>query len=470
MADQAYVIGSGERPLWLGLGPIRLGVLAAALLAAVSISYTGLPLPVAAAPLVLATGWSFAALGGMPLHELTMARASLIGRSIAGGTRSPAGLATVTPVEAQPATNRPLPLKLPRECGRLSLLAMQVDGFELGVLAERGRQGWELVCMLRVVGDAGFCLLEPAEQSRRLEGWGDVLTALAGEYADRCRIQWIESTDRGGARSLAELASGSAEDLAKEVTSQSLSHRTVIAVRVLTREKDVAVAARQAEPLYRLLASRLVAAELVAEPLAAEEVMGQLRRFSSGEVSHNCPVSTGARVGPTSRLETWDSVRTDDLWHRCYLITGWPRIAVGPSWLSPLLTEGPIVGSRSVAMHFEAVRPDLANRRARAARQSASLDVDDRTRLGFGVGARERRTQHEADSAEEELAAGHVQHRVAGLILVSAGSLDELEDACRQTVAAASAARLDVRPLHGRQALAWAAAMPLCRLAHRAPA
>ena len=121
-------------------------------------------------------------------------------------------------------------------------------------------------------------------------------------------------------------------------------------------------------------------------------------------------------------------------------------------------------------MHFQAVRPDLAGRRARAARQSASLDVDDRARLGFGVGARERRAQQEADAVEEELAAGHVQHRVAGLILVSAHSLSDLDDASRQTVAVASAARLDVKPLHGRQGLAWAAALPLCRLEHRAQA
>ena len=61
----------------------------------------------------------------------------------------------------------------------------------------------------------------------------------------------------------------------------------------------------------------------------------------------------------------------------------------------------------------------------------------------------------------------HPDH-ISGLILVSAHSLSDLDDASRQTVAAASAARLDVKPLHGRQGLAWAAALPLCRLEHRA--
>ncbi|MCW2572546.1 MAG: hypothetical protein JWO88_2604 [Frankiales bacterium] len=65
---------------------------------------------------------------------------------------------------------------------------------------------------------------------------------------------------------------------------------------------------------------------------------------------------------------------------------------------------------------------------------------------------------------------GPIATRVAALILVSAHSLSEIEDASRQTVASASAVRLDVKPLHGRQCLAWAAALPLCRLEHRAQA
>jgi hypothetical protein len=462
MADEAYLIGAGDRALWLGLGPVRLGALAAGVLAAVTAGYAGTPVLLASLPLALATAWCFTSVGGTPIHELTLAVTSYAVRLTTGATRQRAELATATPIEEVSTTA--VRLRLPPLCGRLSLSAVDIGGIEVGVLTERGRQGWDVTCLLRVTGDAGFSLLDTDEQSRRLAGWGQVLTALAGEYADRCRLQWIETA----APELGRLEPGS--ELAATIASQSLCHRTLLATRVRTGQRDRNLAVRQAEPLCQLLASRLLAAELVAEPLDPRALRQQLRLAMTGEHQPGSTITSGDLLGPASRVEAWDHLRTDDTWHRSYLITGWPRVPVGPAWLSPLLTEGPSCGWRSVAMHFNAVRPDLAGRRARAARQSASLDVDDRARLGFGVGARERRTQLEADAVEEELAAGHVQHRVAGLILVSARSLSDLDDASRQTVAAASAARLDVRPLHGRQGLAWAAGLPLCRLEHRAQA
>jgi hypothetical protein len=415
----------------------------------------------AAVPLTVATVWCFTSVGGAPLHELTLTSASYAARLVTGAARQRVDLTTSTPTQQDVS---PVRLRLPASCGRLELAALDVAGVEFGVLTERSRQGWEVTCLLRVTGDAGFSLLDPGEQSRRLAGWGQVLTALAGEYADRCRLQWIETAAPAAEQRKPE------SELAATIAVQSLCHRTVLAARVRTGQSDRALAVRQAEPLYQLLASRLLAAELVAEPLDRYAVRQQLRLAMTGDPEPGCAVTSGAALGPTSQVEAWDHLRTDDTWHRAYLVTGWPRVPVGPAWLAPLLTVGPGCGWRSVAMHFHAVRPDLAGRRARAARQSASLDVEDRARLGFGVGARERRAQAEADAVEEELAAGHVQHRVAGLILVSAHSLDDLDDASRQTVAAASAARLDVRPLHGRQGLAWAAALPLCRLEHRAPA
>lgn len=460
MAEDAYVIGAGDRALWLGLGPVRLAVLGAGVLAAVTSGYAGTPVLLSAVPLAVAAAWCFTTVKGASIHELTTAASSYGARRLTGTSRDRAELGTA-PTEQ---STEPARLRVPAACGRLSLCAVEVAGVELGVLTERGRQGWEVLSLLRVTGDAGFSLLDADEQSRRLTGWGQVLTAVAGEHADRCRLQWVE-TAAPDSHPLQP-----ASELAARIGAQSLCHRTVLAVRVRTGQRDRSLAIRQAEPLYHLLASRLLAAELVAEPLDRQAVRAQVRLAMTGDHQPDVAVSTGQLLGPASRAEAWDHLRTDDTWHRCYLITGWPRVPVGPAWLSPLLTEGPGCGWRSVAMHFHAVRPDLAGRRARAARQSASLDVEDRARLGFGVGARERRSQVEADAVEEELAAGHVQHRVAGLILVSARGLDELDDASRATVATASAARLDVRPLHGRQGAAWAAALPLCRLEHRTQA
>lgn len=463
MADQAYLIGSGERALWLGLGPARLGVLAAAVLIAVGAGYAGAPVLLAAAPLAVAAAWCFLAVGGVPLHELTLAAASYAAGLATGAHRQRADLRT-SPASRGSQDATPVRLRLPAACGHLELCAVDVAGVELGVLTERGRRGWEVTCLLRVTGDAGFCLLDPAEQSRRLAGWGEVLAALAGEYAERCRLQWVETA------APEPVAADPGCELAAEMGARTVCHRTVLATRVRTGQRDRDLAVRQAEPLCQLLAARLLAAGLVAEPLGRRALDQQLRLAMTGAPVTTSAVGPGEVLGPASQLEAWDHLRTDDTWHRGYLITGWPRVPVGPAWLAPLLTEGPSCGRRSVTVHFQAVRPDLAARRARAARQSASLDAEDRARLGFGAGARERRSQAQADAVEEELAAGYVQHRVAGLILVSAPSLRDLDDASRQSLAAAGAARLELRPLHGRQGLAWAAALPLCRLEHRAQA
>lgn len=470
MSERSYLIGSGDRALWLGLGPIRVGVLAACVLGAVSISYTGLPLLMAAIPIVGGACWCFVSINGTALHELTTAVASKTLRGLTSGRAWTCGPATApTAVDSRYKVGRPHRLQLPAECGRLSLIPIRVDGLELGILAERARTGWELVCTMRVSGDAGFCLLDAAEQSRRLTGWGDVLTAVAGEYADRCRLQWIEHAICGTPLPSDDVSDASSSALEATVRVEAVTHTTVIAARVSTRERDLAAGVRHAEPLYRLLASRLIAAELVCAPLDANAVADHLRQSSSATALGGSGDVIGGLPGPVSRREGWDHVRTDDTWHRGFLITGWPRTPLGPAWLAPLLSEGPSVGARSVAVHFEAVRPELAHRRARAARQGAELDADDRASLGFGVSARERRTQLEAHAVEDELSVGHVQHRMAGVILVSAPSPQDLDTACRQTAASASAARLDLRPLHGRHSLAWAASMPLCLLSHRAP-
>jgi hypothetical protein len=452
MADTTYVIGSGERAFWLGLGPQRLAVLGTGVLFAVIAAYSHVPLPMAALPLAAGTAWCFARFQGLPLHELTPAAAFYAVRVITRTHR----MAAASPTGELATTERSRELRLPKVCGRLILGRTTCANIELGVLAERGRRGWEIVCLFDVVGDAGFGLLDPGEQHRRMTGWADVLAALSGEYAGRCRLQWIETA----ARPQRAMPSGDLESL---IGSASLCHRTVLAVRVSTQLRDRETATMQAQPLQRLLASRLLNAELVGQPLGREEL---LQRVTGADPRCKARVEDG----PLSIAEDWDCVRLDDTWHRTFLVSAWPRVPVGPTWLGPLLTEGPDVGARNVAMHFQTVRPDVAARRARAARQSASLDVDDRAKLGFGIGARERQGEDQAAAVDEELSAGHVQHRVAGLVGICADSRHDLDEASRQTVAAAGAARLELRPLNGRQADAWAATLPLCRLGHRTAA
>jgi hypothetical protein len=475
VSEQTYLIGGADRGLWLGLGPGRVTILGAGVLAATLLAYAGAPLPIAALAAALGAAWCFASVGGVTLHEWAGPVATHLGSALTGGRRRPAELAP-TLTDGRVDLGRPLALRASRELGRLVFVPVSVDDVELGVVAEKGRTGWDVTCVFSTRGLPGFAVADPDEQARLLAGWSDLLTSLTGEYAGRCRLQWVE---RAGPQSPDALRAWTAEhaddpaspylELLDSAGDHAMQHETFLAVQVATGERDRDRAVREGEALHRLLAARLAVAEITPRPLDLAGMALQLQRAGdlTAEMSSFVAGVHAVQVGPASRRSAWDHLRTDDTFHRAFLVTGWPKLGVGPSWLAPLLVTAVPGAVRTVAVHFEAVPPALAARRARAARQGADLDSDDRARLGFGIGARERRTQVEAAAAEHDLAAGHVQHRVAAVVVVSAQDLASLDEASRQVRGSASSARLDLRPLHGRHADGWAAALPLCRLRHR---
>ena len=66
-------------------------------------------------------------------------------------------------------------------------------------------------------------------------------------------------------------------------------------------------------------------------------------RAASGE-----PEREGAEpaLGPAADESTWSTYRTDSAIHATYWISGWPRIAVGPNFLTPLLARARFGPSR----------------------------------------------------------------------------------------------------------------------------
>jgi hypothetical protein len=70
------------------------------------------------------------------------------------------------------------------------------------------------------------------------------------------------------------------------------------------------------------------------------------------------------------------------------------------------------------------------------------------------------RTEDAVHALEEEVASGHSEVLYLGLLTVSAPSLEALDDACRHTMQSARSHGLDLRVLHGRQDVAWAATLP----------
>ena len=151
--------------------------------------------------------------------------------------------------------------------------------------------------------------------------------------------------------------------------------------------------------------------------------------------------------GPTAAEAAWDSYRTDSAVHRTYWIAQWPRLAVGPAFLAPLLVSAQVV--RSVAVTFEPVPPSRARRAVEAAATSEEADEQLRAERGFRTTARRSSSAGRRSERERELAEGHQELRFAGFVTVSARDADELEIACDEVEQAAHQAYLDIQPLYG---------------------
>jgi hypothetical protein len=158
--------------------------------------------------------------------------------------------------------------------------------------------------------------------------------------------------------------------------------------------------------------------------------------------------------------ESWSALRADGTWHATYWIAEWPRLDVGPDFLSPLLLCD---GRRAVSVLMAPVPPDRAAREARAARAADVADEELRARAGFLPSARRSREAEGVLRREAELASGHAEYRFAGYVTVSGGDRHELEVACVETQQAAQRAHLELCRLYGRQEEAFTWTLPLGR-------
>jgi hypothetical protein len=125
-----------------------------------------------------------------------------------------------------------------------------------------------------------------------------------------------------------------------------------------------------------------------------------------------------------------------------------------------VLAEAPIL-RRTLALHVELARPDLAIRRAERAVVSHESDEAIRARWGFRSGAREQQAHEAALDRELELASGYADARFALLASVTTTSEEELTGASRALVSQAAASHVELRRCYNRQAEALVATLPL---------
>ena len=158
---------------------------------------------------------------------------------------------------------------------------------------------------------------------------------------------------------------------------------------------------------------------------------------------------------------SWSWLRTDSTYHATYWIAEWPRIPVTSDFLRPLLLQSSL--RASIAVTMEPISPSAAVREVEQAKTAEFADSELRRRGGFMMSARRRREQQVLARRETELADGHAQYRFSGYVTVTAGSLEELEEACHEMEQTAGQSLLEIRRMFGEQEIAFTYTLPLAR-------
>jgi hypothetical protein len=388
-------------------------------------------------------------------------------------------------------------IDLPTSLAGSRIIEMPVEsGHAVGVFSDPGSGTLTAVLAVKV---KAFGLLAEADQERRLDRWGRVLAGLARNDgvvrrlgilertvpsdADEMQRYLVEARDQ--ALPLTDPVTRSYEALLHSAGDVTQDHELFVSLEV--DERRAAGRARGASGsrdvtqlacgvLVRellTLASRFDPSDVVVEGALSPRMLaralhlafdpyGRERANRLAVVRPELAGHDPHAFGPIAADTEWDHYRTDSAVHRTYWIAQWPRLAVGPAFLTPLLLSAQVV--RSVAVAIEPAAPDKARRAVEAAVTSEEADEQLRTERGFRTTARRRKQQQATTRRESELAEGHQEVRFAGYVTVSARDLDELELACDQVEQAAHQAYLDLQPLWGQQDAGFTqGALPLAR-------
>ena len=476
-----------RRGLLLGLGAAQLATMAAGCIAALGVVRTGSAGDgLFAAFAVLATSgvlacWPVA--GRTPVTWAPVVVGWILRRR--GGPRcSPAPLLGQRPV---PGVRRFRMVRLSPVPGVTVVEAPHVPGGNrLGVIRDQRGTAWS--ALLGIEGRS-FALLDAADKQRRLAAWGAFLAALGRPGSPIHRVQWVERSAEGTSDQLRQyLASAGHGDVQVEARRSyerlidgagpaTQRHETLLAISVHPRRASRALRSfgrgesavcELLQREVRLLCGQARGADLPAlSPLSVPEVIdalalaGDLGATSSDGAGPSRRGRQSLRgIWPMATDEAWSAVRADGAWFATFWVAEWPRLDVGPDFLSPLLLAG---GRRTISVVMAPVDPQRAVRELGSARTADMADDELRRRAGFVPSTRRRREAEGVVQRESELADGHAEYRFSGYVTVAGDDRRHLEAACAEVEQAARRAHLELRRLYGRQeeALTWT--LPLSR-------
>ena len=337
------------------------------------------------------------------------------------------------------------------------------------------------------VSHPAFILLDPAEQERRVIGWGRVLGTVcrSGRIAS---LQIMERTLPDSGSGLAEWWSrhGNQDGTWTSTTYGELIDRAGPAgerhASTISLSLDLKAAARAiraagggnrgATAVLRQEMSTLVAALRSADLAPSDWLepgdLAVILRSAYDPVVASALERHGdlgrdlATAGPVAVTESWGGLRSDSAHHCVLWISEWPRSLVFPGFLAPVLLASGV--RRSFSLLYTPMRSDQAARDIRKKKTAYISDAAQRQRIGQIEDTQQSAEYHDVLQQEADLTAGHGILRATGLIAISADQPDDLERAVALIEQAAIQASCETRRLWGQQAQAFAAAaLPLCR-------
>lgn len=379
-------------------------------------------------------------------------------------------------------------MDLPPELEGLEILSVPLSGGQLGVIKDARRHTYTGVFLVRGLS---FALLGSEDKAARFSAYADLLSGIGRDGGGVARLQWVDIatpddgedmlrfTARRRAMPLESAPVRSLLVLLERAAPVTQVHETYLAVQIEAWSRavrrrgggDQAACVALAHELD-LLRLRLQEADLHVDGVLSPSALARVIRLAYDPAAATALSREGVRqrqevavdpsdAWPMATHDLWSVLRTDTAWHRTYWVKEWPRCDVGPDWLAPLLVH--CRRHVRVAVTMQPVPAVTAERELRGALAEDLTNARLRERAGWRTSARRERETEQAARREEELADGWAPFRYSAYLTVTAGTPDELEEACADVEQHAVNARLQLRRMSGEQGVAFTYTLPLCR-------
>jgi len=379
--------------------------------------------------------------------------------------------------------------------GYVWLPAIAADGMtEIGLLHHRAEK---TVTASLLCSGANFLLADTSVQDQRLVDWANVINILGADYGEHGLVRWALSAravpDTGNRaqrylvnraidtrstayQSLAELTAAAAPtsqrhevyltvvfDIQRMSAEISDAGGSDAAIAVVVLDKLTGVEATVAESgvaTHGWLGPRAYAAVLRTQFDPADQAVIDMRGASGGGI----PAGVSPRMaGPTAAEKVgWNVYRHDSGWSQTLWVYEMPRQMVGATWLTPMYTR--TTCRRTVTLVAEPVPAALAQLASRRDKVARAGDETTKRKLRLVRTAREVEEARSVEQIDREQAAGHVRHRYALLVTVTAGGEAQLKHDVRAVKRILGRCGCEAVVLSGEQDQAFAAgALPLAR-------